>query len=64
MQRFQGDFSAREVELLDFIVSTLAAGGSPAFARQTPDFAGLRRRIRALRVQIAKARAPAGCKLD
>jgi hypothetical protein len=52
--RISNSFSEGEVQVLDFIISTLLRGGSPAMATRNKDFASLCRKVVAMRHKVAE----------
>lgn len=58
--RISNSFSEGEIQMLDFILSTLLRGGSPAMATRNKDFAALCRKVVAMKAKVAeKKRADA-----
>ena len=52
--RISNSFSEGEIQVLDFILSTLLRGGSPAMATRNKDFASLCRKVVAMKVKVAE----------
>lgn len=51
--RISNSFSEGEIQVMDFILSTLLRGGSPAMATRNKDFASLCRKVVAMKVRVA-----------
>lgn len=52
--RISNSFSEGEIQMLDFILSTLLRGGSPAMATRNKDFAALCRKVVAMKAKVAE----------
>ena len=52
--RISNSFSEGEIQVLDFILSTLLRGGSPAMATRNKDFASVCRKVVAMKVKVAE----------
>lgn len=52
--RISNSFSEGEIQVLDFILSTLLRGGSPAMATRNKDFASLCRKVVSMKTRVAK----------
>jgi hypothetical protein len=52
--RISNSFSEGEIQVMDFILSTLLRGGSPAMATRNKDFASLCRKVVAMKVRVAE----------
>jgi len=52
--RISNSFSEDEIQVLDFILSTLLRGGSPAMATRNKDFASLCRKVVAMKAKVAE----------
>ncbi len=50
--RISNSFSEGEIQVMDFIVSTLLRGGSPTMATRNKDFASLCRKIMAMKAKV------------
>ncbi|MGF1467182.1 MAG: hypothetical protein ACFCGT_13730 [Sandaracinaceae bacterium] len=58
--RISNSFSEGEIQVMDFILSTLLRGGSPQMATRNKDFASLCRKVVAMRHKVEeKKRSPA-----
>ncbi len=58
--RISNSFSEGEIQMMDFILSTLLRGGSPQMATRNKDFASLCRKVVAMKAKVAeKKRADA-----
>ena len=51
--RISNSFSEGEIQVLDFILSTLLRGGSPQMATRNKDFASLCRKVISMKVRVA-----------
>jgi hypothetical protein len=52
VMRISNSFSEGEIQVMDFIVSTLLRGGSPTMATRNKDFASLCRKIMAMKAKV------------
>ena len=52
--RISNSFSEDEIQVLDFILSTLLRGGSPAMATRNKDFASVCRKVVAMKAKFAE----------
>ena len=50
--RISNSFSEGEIQVLDFILSTLLRGGSPAMATRNKDFASLCRKVVSMKTRV------------
>ena len=57
--RISNSFSEDEIQVLDFILSTLLRGGSPAMATRNKDFASLCRKVVAMKAKVAEKKRAA-----
>lgn len=53
-------FTEGEIQVLEFIVQTMLRGGTPQMATRHKDFAGLCRKVIAMKASVARKRAEAG----
>ena len=51
--RISNSFSEGEIQVLDFILSTLLRGGSPQMATRNKDFASLCRKVVSMKTRVA-----------
>lgn len=54
--RISNSFSEGEIQVLDFILTTLLRGGTPAMAVRSKDFASLCRKVQAMKSKSADIR--------
>ncbi len=52
--RISNSFSEGEIQVLDFILSTMLRGGSPAMATRNKDFASLCRKVVSMKTRVAQ----------
>ena len=52
--RISNSFSEGEIQVLDFVLSTLLRGGSPQMAVRNKDFASLCRKVVSMKVRVAE----------
>ena len=52
--RISNSFSEGEIQVLDFILSTMLRGGSPAMATRNKDFASLCRKVVSMKQRVAE----------
>ena len=57
--RISNSFSEDEIAVLDFILSTLLRGGSPAMATRNKDFASLCRKVVAMKAKVEEKKRAA-----
>lgn len=50
--RISNSFSEGEIQVIDFILSTLLRGGTPNMAIRSKDFASLCRKVQAMKVRV------------
>jgi hypothetical protein len=50
--RISNSFSEGEIQVIDFICSTLLRGGTPNMAVRSKDFASLCRKVQAMKVRV------------
>lgn len=50
--RISNSFSEGEIQVLDFIVTTLLRGGTPTMAVRSRDFASLCRKVQAMKTRV------------
>ena len=50
--RISNSFSEGEIQVLDFILSTMLRGGSPAMATRNKDFASLCRKVVSMKTRV------------
>lgn len=50
--RISNSFSEGEIQVLDFILSTLLRGGSPAMATRNKDFSSLCRKVVSMKTRV------------
>lgn len=50
--RISNSFSEGEIQVMDFILSTLLRGGSPAMATRSKDFASLCRKVVSMKTRV------------
>ena len=50
--RISNSFSEGEIQVMDFILSTLLRGGSPAMATRNKDFASLCRKVVSMKTRV------------
>lgn len=50
--RISNSFSEGEIQVVDFILSTLLRGGTPNMAIRSKDFASLCRKVQAMKVRV------------
>ena len=55
--RISNSFSEGEVQVLDFILTTLLRGGSPSMAVRNKDFASLCRKVVSMKTRMAQKKA-------
>ena len=51
MARISNSFSDGEIQVMDFILSTLLRGGTPAMAVRSKDFSSLCRKVQAMKTK-------------
>lgn len=54
--RISNSFSEGEIQVLDFILSTLLRGGSPAMATRNKDFASLCRKVMSMKTRVEETK--------
>ncbi|MGE0789704.1 MAG: hypothetical protein AB7S26_28785 [Sandaracinaceae bacterium] len=54
--RISNSFSEGEIQMMDFILSTLLRGGSPQMATRNKDFASLCRKVVAMKAKVAETK--------
>lgn len=54
--RISNSFSEGEIQVLDFILTTLLRGGTPAMAVRSKDFASLCRKVQSMKTRASDAR--------
>lgn len=52
--RISNSFSEGEIQVMDFILSTLLRGGTPNMAVRSKDFASLCRKIQSMKTRVAE----------
>ena len=57
--RISNSFSEGEIQVLDFILTTLLRGGTPTMATRNKDFASLCRKVIAMKAKVAEKKAKA-----
>ena len=50
--RISNSFSEGEIQVIDFILSTLLRGGTPSMAVRSKDFSSLCRKVQAMKVRV------------
>lgn len=50
--RISNSFSESEIQMMDFILSTLLRGGTPHMAVRSKDFAAVCRKVQAMKVRV------------
>jgi hypothetical protein len=61
--RISNSFSESEIQMMDFILSTLLRGGTPHMAVRSKDFAAVCRKVQAMKVRVQEikdGKVPAG----
>lgn len=58
--RISNSFSEGEIQVLDFILSTLLRGGTPTMAVRSKDFASLCRKVQSMKTRAADAKSGVG----
>jgi hypothetical protein len=58
--RISNSFSEGEIQVMDFILSTLLRGGSPNMAVRSKDFASLCRKVQAMKTRVGEIKAGGG----
>jgi hypothetical protein len=54
--RISNSFSEGEIQVMDFILSTLLRGGTPTMAVRSKDFASLCRKVQSMKSRAAEAK--------
>lgn len=67
--RISNSFSESEIQMMDFILTTLLRGGTPHMAVRSKDFAAVCRKVQAMKVRVqeikeGKAPAPGAKRVD
>ncbi|MCB9591498.1 MAG: hypothetical protein H6719_02090 [Sandaracinaceae bacterium] len=57
--RISNSFSEGEIQVLDFILSTMLRGGSPAMATRNRDFASLCRKVVSMKQRVEETKRKA-----
>lgn len=57
MARISNSFSEDEINVLDFIMSTLLRGGTPSMATRNESFATLYRKVQSMKKRVEKQKA-------
>lgn len=60
--RISNSFSEGEIQVMDFILSTLLRGGTPTMAVRSKDFASLCRKVQSMKSRAADAKTGAPVK--
>lgn len=60
--RISNSFSEGEIQVLDFILTTLLRGGTPTMAVRSKDFASLCRKVQSMKARAADAKTTGGVK--
>jgi hypothetical protein len=60
--RISNSFSEGEIQVMDFILSTLLRGGTPNMAVRSKDFASLCRKVQAMKARAGELKAGGGVK--
>jgi hypothetical protein len=55
--RISNSFSEGEIQVIDFILSTLLRGGTPNMAIRSKDFASLCRKVQAMKVRVEEIKS-------
>lgn len=55
--RISNSFSEGEIQVMDFILSTLLRGGTPSMAVRSKDFASLCRKVQSMKSRAADVKA-------
>lgn len=55
--RISNSFSEGEIQVLDFVLSTLLRGGSAQMATRSKDFASLCRKVHAMKAKVVEKKA-------
>ncbi len=55
--RISNSFSEGEIQVMDFILSTLLRGGTPTMAVRSKDFASLCRKVQSMKSRAADAKS-------
>jgi hypothetical protein len=58
--RISNSFSEGEIQVLDFICSTLLRGGTPTMAVRSKDFASVCRKVQAMKTRVGEIKAGGG----
>jgi hypothetical protein len=58
--RISNSFSEGEIQVIDFILSTLLRGGTPNMAIRSKDFASLCRKVQAMKVRVEEIKSGKG----
>jgi hypothetical protein len=67
--RISNSFSESEIQMMDFILTTLLRGGTPHMAVRSKDFAAVCRKVQAMKVRVqeikeGKVPAPGSKRVD
>lgn len=60
--RISNSFSEGEIQVMDFILTTLLRGGTPNMAVRSKDFASLCRKVQSMKSRAADAKTSGGVK--
>jgi hypothetical protein len=60
--RISNSFSEGEIQVIDFILSTLLRGGTPNMAVRSKDFSSLCRKVQAMKTRVAEIKSGAPSK--
>jgi hypothetical protein len=60
--RISNSFSEGEIQVMDFILSTLLRGGTPTMAVRSKDFASLCRKVQSMKSRAADVKSGGGAK--
>lgn len=60
--RISNSFSEGEIQVMDFILTTLLRGGTPTMAVRSKDFSSLCRKVQSMKARAADAKATGAVK--